>query len=100
MNIQGKIIFPVKANTGNLNLKEIEMRKKRTILTKEDLEEKIDIQFCTECGDALEYFDQSEQAKDPEAVKKNFENCKKTGKFKGEVCSKLYIISPSVENKE
>lgn len=60
-------------------------------------EEKPDLQFCTECGDVLEDFSVSEQAKNLESVKANFHNCKKTGKFKGDVCSKMYIISPTTE---
>lgn len=63
-------------------------------------EEKSDIKFCTECGDVLEDFSVSDQAKNPDAVIENFHNCKKTGKFKGEVCSKMYIISPTSEETE
>ncbi|MCX8056835.1 MAG: hypothetical protein N3F03_04405 [Ignavibacteria bacterium] len=61
-------------------------------------EEKSDIKFCTECGDALEDFSVSEQADNPDAVIENFHNCKKTGKFKGDVCSKMYMISPPSED--
>ncbi|MEJ5306462.1 MAG: hypothetical protein WHV63_11030 [Ignavibacteria bacterium] len=63
-------------------------------------EEKSDIKFCTECGEALEDFSVSDMAKDPKAVIENFHNCKKTGKFKGDVCSKLYMISPTPEEDE
>lgn len=63
-------------------------------------EEKSDIKFCTECGDVLEDFSVSEQAKNPNAVIENFHNCKKTGKFKGEICSKIYIISPTSEETD
>ncbi len=49
--------------------------------------------FCTECGDTLDDFSITENAKDVEKVKENFENCKKTGKFNGEECSKLFIAS-------
>lgn len=63
-------------------------------------EEKSDIKFCTECGDVLEDFSVSDQAKNPNAVIENFHNCKKTGKFKGEICSKIYIISPTSEETD
>ncbi|MFH0736166.1 MAG: hypothetical protein V1773_17165 [bacterium] len=53
----------------------------------------IEKQFCTECGDDLTEFYMSERVKHVEEVKANFENCKKTGKFKGEECSKLFIAS-------
>jgi|YNPMSStandDraft_1061717.scaffolds.fasta_scaffold23741_2 uncharacterized protein with PIN domain len=63
-------------------------------------EQKSDIKFCTECGEVLEDFSVSDAAKDKKAVIENFHNCKKTGKFKGDVCSKLYIISPANEEDE
>ncbi len=47
--------------------------------------------FCTECGAELENFCFSDRAKDPEAVRKSLAQCKKSGKFKGEFCSKLFI---------
>lgn len=75
-------------------------KKKNKKIEEIDLaEEKAEIQFCTECGDVLENFSVSELAKDPEAVKENFHNCKKTGKFKGDVCSKIYIISSTSEEQ-
>lgn len=47
--------------------------------------------FCTECGAELENFCFSDRANDPEAVRKSLAQCKKSGKFKGEFCSKLFI---------
>jgi hypothetical protein len=47
--------------------------------------------FCTECGVQLTNFCFTERAKDPDAVRKSLAQCKKTGKFNGEFCSKLFI---------
>lgn len=47
--------------------------------------------FCTECGKELENYCFSSGSKDIEAIKKNLAQCKKTGKFVGEFCSKLFI---------
>ena len=47
--------------------------------------------FCTECGAELENFCFSDRANDPESVRKSLAQCKKSGKFKGEFCSKLFI---------
>ncbi|MBN1299585.1 MAG: hypothetical protein JW995_00050 [Melioribacteraceae bacterium] len=70
------------------------MRKKITPAELEkDIPDKKDIIFCTECGQELEVFGIADNSVNIEAVKKNFENCRKTGKFKGEICSKLFIIS-------
>jgi|GEM_PF-1038438 len=52
---------------------------------------KLDIQFCTECEKDLDNFFLSKRSKDVKAVKDNHENCKNTGKFNGEMCSKLFI---------
>lgn len=78
--------------------------KRKKLIKKIELElreqEISDIKFCTECGEVLENFSISDAAKDPKAVIENFHNCKKTGKFKGDVCSKLYMISPTSEEDE
>ncbi len=55
--------------------------------------EKSDTEYCIECGEVLEDFSVDDNSKDIKAVKENFENCKHTRKFKGDVCSKLYIVS-------
>lgn len=47
-------------------------------------------EFCTECGDDLNDFDL--RSPDKISVSENFEKCKNSGKFKGDICSKLYII--------
>jgi hypothetical protein len=47
--------------------------------------------FCTECGVELTNFCFTEKVNDPETVRKNLAQCKKTGKFNGEFCSKLFI---------
>lgn len=73
-------------------------RKKIEIETFE--EEKSYIKFCTECGEILENFSVSEMAKNPKAVIENFHKCKKTGKFKGDICSKMFIISPPTEETD
>ena len=49
--------------------------------------------FCTQCDSALDTFWMSDMANNTDAVISNHENCKKIGKFKGEMCSRLYIVS-------
>jgi len=49
--------------------------------------------LCTECGKELDFFWLKDMASDNNAIKANFENCKKTGKFKGHYCSKMFISS-------
>ncbi len=50
--------------------------------------------YCTQCGATLEGFAVSGKATDLSAIRRNFELCKKSGKFTGEFCSKLFIASP------
>ena len=50
--------------------------------------------YCTQCGATLEGFALSGKAEDLSAIRGNFELCRKTGKFTGEFCSKLFIASP------
>jgi|GEM_PF-3536680 len=51
-------------------------------------------EFCTECGDDLNDFDLRNP--DKKSVSENFERCKNSGKFKGDICSKLYIIDDNL----
>ena len=54
------------------------------------------IVFCTECGEQLENFCFSSGIKDINAVRQNLLQCKKSGKFVGEFCSKLFIADPEM----
>lgn len=47
--------------------------------------------FCTECGAELQNFCFSGRANDPQLIRKTLAQCKKSGKFAGEFCSKLFI---------
>ena len=49
--------------------------------------------FCTECDKDLDDFWMDKRADNPEKVRRNHERCVKSGKFKGEFCAKLFIIS-------
>lgn len=54
--------------------------------------------FCTECGAELDDFSFSEKAKDIKLVLENFNRCKTIGKFKGEMCSKIFIASANPDS--
>lgn len=58
---------------------------------KNNTKEHENIIFCTECGSSLTDFYLSSEVKDVEKLKEHFKDCCKTGKFKGEMCSKLFI---------
>ena len=47
--------------------------------------------FCTECDIELVNFCFTDGADNAEAIRKNLAQCKKSGKFAGEFCSKLFI---------
>lgn len=64
--------------------------KKTEIQRRKDLLQQREI-FCTECGEVLENFCFSNTAHDTDALKKNLAQCKKSGKFVGEFCAKLFI---------
>ncbi len=65
--------------------------KKKKSVHKKDEALTNDIKFCTECNDDLNNFDIDPMLKTKKDVIANHENCKKTGKFKGDKCSKLFI---------
>lgn len=52
------------------------------------------VEFCLNCDDM------EELALNPppiESVKARFHNCKESGKFQGDVCSRLYVLDPSTD---
>jgi hypothetical protein len=51
----------------------------------------VDIKFCTACEEELEDFSLSSMVNNLDVIQKNHENCKKIGKFNGEMCSRLFI---------
>jgi len=56
----------------------------------------LSIEFCTECNQALDNFAFTAKSKNMKKVQDNFSNCKKTGKFKGELCSKIFISEDQI----
>lgn len=54
---------------------------------------KLDVNFCTECGNDLNNFDFNESGKDKKKVEANWKNCIKTEKFNGDMCSKMFIAN-------
>lgn len=64
------------------------MKKKNTI-KKDELF--VQSKFCTECGEELEDFTFDKDAADQETVKNRYHKCKETGKFKGDICSRMFI---------
>lgn len=48
--------------------------------------------FCTECGSDLDEFWLSPGASNYEEVLKHHLECQRTGKFRGSMCSKLFIV--------
>lgn len=66
------------------------MRKKKNI-TPDEEPASADIKYCIVCGEALDDFGISKDSEDITAVKKNFQNCKTTGRFCGDICAKVFI---------
>lgn len=65
-------------------MNKIEIQKRKEMLQQREI-------FCTECGALLENFCFSSSADDADAIKKNLAQCRKSGKFAGEFCAKLFI---------
>ena len=50
--------------------------------------------FCTECDTTLENYCFAGSANDLESIRKTLSQCKKQGRFTGDLCSKLFIAHP------
>jgi len=68
---------------------------KRQRKQKEETQE-VPLEFCTECDHDLDDFAFDEKSKSKKKVQDNFANCRKTGKFKGEFCSKVFISEDEI----
>lgn len=56
---------------------------------------KNNIQFCSECGEDLDSFGLEGAEIDIKKVEARHKHCKEKGKFKGDVCSMIFIADPS-----
>ncbi|MEW6194933.1 MAG: hypothetical protein AB1521_07255 [Bacteroidota bacterium] len=66
------------------------MRKKKIINSNKE-EAKKDTIYCTECGEDLKMFGIDSKKVDLSKATKRFQQCKKTGKFKGDKCAMIFI---------
>jgi hypothetical protein len=78
-------------NRTRLNIPVKNMKQK--ITPPEDPDANKRFLFCTECGEKLDDFCFTDDAANIESVRRHHQGCKKTGKFKGEMCSRLFIAS-------
>lgn len=72
------------------------MKKKNYMVEKENAL-KNNIIFCSECGEALTFFGIEPSEIDIAKIKARHENCKRTGKFKGDKCAMLFIAESNEE---
>ncbi|MCX7833261.1 MAG: hypothetical protein N2490_03535 [Ignavibacteria bacterium] len=96
MLICKKIIVVIMKKKTKQPAKAKKSNAKRTIVFLEEfMEYKDNPLFCTECDHDLDTFWLSERSRDPDAVRKNHQRCVETGKFRGELCAKMFIINDS-----
>ena len=72
--------------TNNVNNKKSSSKSKKAL-------------FCTSCDRELDIFWLKELSTNKKSVKNNFEDCQKTGKFKGKYCSKMFISGVYTEKE-
>ncbi len=53
------------------------------------------VRFCSECGEDLDAFGIDGAEIDLKKVEARHKHCKEIGKFKGDVCSMIFIADPS-----
>lgn len=58
---------------------------------------KLDVNFCTECGSDLDDFDFKKEGQCKKDIEANWKNCMKIDKFKGDMCSKMFIVNENDE---
>jgi hypothetical protein len=50
--------------------------------------------YCTQCGAQLDNYCFTKGVENIEAIQQHTAQCKKEGKFKGDLCSRLFIAEP------
>lgn len=70
------------------------MKKQKFTLSKENAI-KNNVRFCSECGEDLDSFGLDIHGVDFENAQARHKSCKEKGKFKGDVCSMMFIADPS-----
>jgi hypothetical protein len=58
---------------------------------------KPDFIYCTECGEALDNFCFDNESNNKQIINEQFHKCKKSKKFNGDVCSKLFISNNNLD---
>ncbi len=53
------------------------------------------VQFCSECGEDLNTFGLPGEELDLKKIQEHHKLCKEKGKFKGDICSKMFIADLS-----
>jgi hypothetical protein len=53
------------------------------------------VRFCTECGEDLNKFGMPGEEVDIRKVQDHYKVCVEKGKFKGDLCSKMFIVDLS-----
>jgi len=68
--------------------------KKEKFKYNEETSSKKGIEFCVNC-DGLEDLAVTPEAEDLEGIKQRFHNCEHTGKFSGDICSRMFVAEKS-----
>ncbi len=55
----------------------------------------ISTEFCTECNEELEMFSLQQGVTFEDALERH-KKCRKSGKFNGELCSRIFIMSDNI----
>jgi hypothetical protein len=58
---------------------------------KKDVAGEENVVFCTECGEKLNNFCFDDTASNVDSVKKHMEECKREGRYKGDMCARVFI---------
>jgi len=69
------------------------MKNQKLLIDKEKAI-KNNIRFCSECGSDLDSFGFDGTGADLEKARERHQKCKETGKFKGDLCSMIFIADP------
>lgn len=58
-----------------------------------------DVRFCLNCDD-MDDLATSEEAKKIDQIHERFDNCRKTGRFEGDICSRLFVAEDDIDSPD
>ena len=74
-------------------------KKHNKNMTQQNSSPENDVRFCLNCND-MDDLATSEEAKQIDQIHERFDNCRKTGRFDGDLCARLFVAEDDIDSPD